>query len=101
MRPFYVDTISCNFPETPGIDKSYINLNCKNIFFELKENDFVKVSKNSHVLHISKIEKVENDGIFNHWRLITQIVTINKNDHFEPAELKPGQYFYKVENPTE
>lgn len=101
MKPFYVDTISCNYSETPGIDGSFIELNCKNINFELKEHDFVKISKNSHILNIYKIERIAPDGIFSHWKLITNIVTNNKKDCFKPCELNSGQYFYKIDNPTE
>lgn len=101
MNPFYVDVVKTNYPENPGIDGSFIELCCKNIPFELKEHDAIKISKNSHVLLVIKIENVSPDDIFSHWKLITHIVTNNKNDCFEPAEVKSGQYFYKVNNPFE
>lgn len=101
MNAFYVNIVKTNYPENPGIDGSYIELCCKDIPFELKEGDAVKVSKNSHILIVDKIENVSPDGIFSHWKLKTKILTNNKKDCFEPSEVKSGQFFYKINNPFE
>ena len=101
MKPFYVDTIQVQNSEKPGLDHSYIFLNCKDINFQMVVGDCIKVSKNSHSLILNKIEKIINDEIFSHWKLITEIITNSKDDYFESSELKSGQYLYLKENPNE
>jgi hypothetical protein len=102
MKPFYVDVVQVQNSEKPGVDGTFIVLNCKQINFPLFVGDCIKISKNSHELALTKIEKVEPDGLFSHWKLETKIITISpKTTYFEYAELKSGQYFYIKEYGTE
>ncbi len=99
MIPFYVDTIISNIPDNPGIDSTYINLNCKKMSFEPMKGDMVRYSKFADPLFVDRVEVVANDNIFSHFKLSCRLVTYESKTSFVPKEaILGGQWFYKVEN---
>ena len=101
MIPFYVNTIQTQVVEFPGIDGSYIYLNCKNLPDSIKERDHIKLSKNTELLFLIKRESIQQDNIFSHYKLTCKILTDSRKCYIDPLELKSGKYLYKPETINE
>lgn len=97
MLPFFVDTIDYQNIEKPGIDGSYIYLNCKEINFKLVKGDMISICAGTLNLYINDIENISPNRIFSHWRLKTALVTIHKKENYiDKLLLTWKSYFYKI-----